>query len=294
MDTDRTPAAQLRRLAEHQDNRAADFSERLKQRTAELSEELDAIGAPPGIVVYNPLAYARPAHEAYLDLFRGPRRIVIAGMNPGPWGMVQTGVPFGNVGHARQIVTLRSILPETPLDHLVSTPSLALASRPVLGYRCVRDEVSGRRLWEGLCPLWAPPEEEAQALDLIPGYNRSRDLLRRMLGEVFVMNLCPLAFFEDGPRATNVTPDKLPTAWRDRFVGDSSPCHSYFSHILDTFRPEVVLVMGDWVERTVRRWSGEARLVRLPHPSPANPAANRGWAAAAQRILREAGLPWRS
>lgn len=104
----------------------------------------------------------------------------------------------------------------------------------------------------------------------------------------------PLAFFEDGPRATNVTPDKLPTAWRDRFVGDSSPCHSYFSHILDTFRPEVVFVMGDWVERTVRRWSGEARLVRLPHPSPANPVANRGWAAAAQRILREAGLPWRS
>jgi len=209
--------------------------------------------------------------------------------------MVQTGVPFGNVGHARQIVTLRSILrEEAPLDHLVSAPPRALASRPVLGYRCVRDEVSGRRLWEGLTPLWAPLEEEAALLDLIPGYNRRRDLLRRMLADCFVVNLCPLAFFEDGPRAANITPDKLPAEWRDRFVGDASPCRSYFDFIIDNLRPEVVIVMGDWVERTVRRWRPEKCAVRLPHPSPANPVANRGWAAEAQRILREAGLPWRS
>lgn len=292
MDTDRTPAATLRRLAEHQDSPPEAFSGRLKVRTASLSDELDAIGAPGGIVVYNPLAYARPAHGAYLDLFAGPRRIVIAGMNPGPWGMVQTGVPFGNVGHARQIVTLRSVSPDAPLDHLVARPAYALPARPVLGYQCVRDEVSGRRLWEGLSPLWAPSEETAQMLDLIPGYNRRRDLLRRMLADCFVANLCPLAFFDGREsRLPNITPDKLPAEWRERFVGDGSPCRSYFDFVTQLFEPEAIIVMGDWVERTVRRWRPKGRIIRLPHPSPANPAANRGWAAAAQRILREAGLP---
>ena len=53
--------------------------------------------------VYNPLDYASGPHETYLRLFgRGTRRCLFLGMNPGPWGMAQTGVPFGEIDHVRR------------------------------------------------------------------------------------------------------------------------------------------------------------------------------------------------
>jgi hypothetical protein len=56
----------------------------------------------PVAYVYNPLEYARGAYEQYLTRWGdGVRRVVFLGMNPGPWGMVQTGVPFGEVHAVR-------------------------------------------------------------------------------------------------------------------------------------------------------------------------------------------------
>ena len=52
--------------------------------------------------VYNPLVYAREPHEAYLEKWGAkPKEIVLVGMNPGPFGMAQTGVPFGDVAFWR-------------------------------------------------------------------------------------------------------------------------------------------------------------------------------------------------
>jgi len=267
----------------------------LRDRTMRLSGELDAIGTPDGIVAYNPLAYAWAAHARYLDLFGGPRRIVIAGMNPGPWGMVQTGVPFGNVATAKMIIGLgdpRAWSAEA--DSIVGKPATLLDGRPVRGFRCSRDEVSGRRFWSGLAPLWAREMDDDQQDDGDRAHGQQRFLaaLRRMLGECFVMNLCPLAFFDGRPQAApNITPDKLPEDWRDRLVGDGSPCAAYFADMLRLFRPEVVVVMGAWVEKQVMRWAGSAvRVFRIPHPSPANPASNKGWAGLVQAALREGGV----
>jgi single-strand selective monofunctional uracil DNA glycosylase len=278
----------------------------LRDRTRELSDRLDGLGTPPGLVAYNPLAYARAAHERYLDLFGGPRRIVFVGMNPGPWGMVQTGVPFGNVEHARTILGLGSNFPIGPGD--VRQPARTLDDRPVHGFACARDEVSGRRFWSGLAPLWIKPGDEkiqpeppgrffgsaGRTQAEVDALQFTRQIAR-MLGEVFVMNLCPQAFFDAHSSkpgaAPNVTPDKLkPPVWRDRLVGDASPCRDYCDFALRHFQPEAIVVMGDWVEKTVRKWNPAARVVRLPHPSPANPKANRGWAEAAQKVMRDAGL----
>ena len=45
---------------------------------------------------YNPLTYAWDTFEQYLRKYAGGRkRVLFLGMNPGPWGMTQTGVPFG-------------------------------------------------------------------------------------------------------------------------------------------------------------------------------------------------------
>ncbi|MEP6821525.1 MAG: single-stranded DNA-binding protein, partial [Chthoniobacterales bacterium] len=58
----------------------------------------DAVGklkfTPPVAYIYNPLDYAWPAHETYLRRYGATRKSVIfLGMNPGPFGMAQTGVP---------------------------------------------------------------------------------------------------------------------------------------------------------------------------------------------------------
>ena len=64
--------------------------------TRTLSRTVDRLrfGAPV-THVYNPLVYAEASFERYLERFakRRPEALLL-GMNPGPFGMAQTGVPF--------------------------------------------------------------------------------------------------------------------------------------------------------------------------------------------------------
>lgn len=76
---------------------------------------------PPVTHVYNPLEYARRAYDAYLRKYGGkPREVVLIGMNPGPWGMAQTGIPFGVTGPNPVITTLLCIghLPQMKISML--------------------------------------------------------------------------------------------------------------------------------------------------------------------------------
>jgi single-strand selective monofunctional uracil DNA glycosylase len=69
-----------------------------------LSKDLAPLRfADPVTHVYNPLAYARRNYAAYVALAgRGSKQAVFLGMNPGPWGMAQTGVPFGDPSLVRE------------------------------------------------------------------------------------------------------------------------------------------------------------------------------------------------
>ena len=88
--------------------------------------------------VYNPLEYAlEPCLDYYQRYGQGPRRVLMLGMNPGPWGMAQTGVPFGEVGMVRDWLKIRGTVHKPALEH---------PQRPVLGFDCARSEVSGKRL----------------------------------------------------------------------------------------------------------------------------------------------------
>lgn len=51
----------------------------------------------PVTCVYNPLVYAQELHEQYVRNYGGRKvEVLLVGMNPGPYGMAQTGVPFGD------------------------------------------------------------------------------------------------------------------------------------------------------------------------------------------------------
>ena len=94
---------------------------------------------PPVAFVYNPLNYAAAPHEAYLARYAsGKKEALFVGMNPGPFGMAQTGVPFGDVAMVRDWLGVRGE---------VRAPTQAHPKRPITGFACTRSEVSGTRLW---------------------------------------------------------------------------------------------------------------------------------------------------
>src|ERR1035441_11093946 len=114
--------------------------QRLIAAARELSAEAEKLRfAPPVTHVYNPLSYAWSAHEQYLARFGGSgKQVVFLGMNPGPFGMAQTGVPFGEIAAVRDWLRI-----ECP----VGKPEGEHPRRTVTGFACARSEVSGRRLW---------------------------------------------------------------------------------------------------------------------------------------------------
>ena len=226
-----------------------------------LSAKVDALSfAPPVSHVYNPLDYAWAPHEKYLRRYgASKKRIVFLGMNPGPFGMVQCGVPFGEIAAARDWLEV-----EAP----VGKPAEENPKRPIEGYACTRSEVSGRRLWG----LFAEEFENADAF----------------FAELFVANYCPLAFFDHG---RNVTPDKLPAQ-------EAAPlyaaCDEHLRDLVTAVNAKWVIGIGAFAEARAREaLSGmDLHIGRILHPSPASPAANRGWAEAARKQLGELGI-WR-
>ena len=107
--------------------------------------------APPVAYVYRPLDYAWGPHAEYLERWgEPPKPVVLVGMNPGPWGMAQTGIPFGCVPLVRSWLELEC--------HDVGRPEREHPRRPVLGFECHREEVSGARLWGWARDRWGTPE----------------------------------------------------------------------------------------------------------------------------------------
>ncbi len=229
----------------------------------ELSAAVDGLRfTAPVTHVYNPLDYAWNVHEHYLRRYgEGRKRVVFIGMNPGPFGMAQIGVPFGEIATARDWLGL-----EGP----VGQPAQANPKRPVQGFDCPRSEVSGQRLWGLFRDRFGTPEA--------------------FFAEHFVSNYCPLAFFEDG---RNLTPDKLPAAEQRPLL---AACDAHLRAVVHALQPEWVIGIGAWAEKRAAEALADTpaaqslRFGRVLHPSPASPAANRGWAEAATRQLTELGV----
>jgi single-strand selective monofunctional uracil DNA glycosylase len=227
----------------------------------ELAAAVDRLRfAPPVVAVYNPLRYARAPHAAYLERWgAGPKEVVLLGMNPGPFGMVQTGVPFGEVAAVRGFLGVEAPVGKPPREH---------PRRPVLGFACARSEVSGRRLWGWAAARFGTAE--------------------RFFARFVVANYCPLAFLVES--GANLTPDGLPAA-------EAAPLFAACDRALrraveEVWRPRWVVGVGSFAEGRARAaLAGLAVEVgRILHPSPASPAANRGWAEAAEAGLAALGV----
>lgn len=215
---------------------------------------------PPVTHVYQPLDYAFAAHRRWLERYgTGPREALLLGMNPGPWGMAQTGVPFGEPASVRDILGL-----EVPVD----PPADEHPKRPVRGFASTRREVSGQRLWRWIRDVFGGPDA--------------------FFARFAIVNYCPLSFMEASGR--NRTPDKLPAAERAPLF---DACDAALRARVAHHRPRWIVGIGAFAEQRARAVLGDVpglRIGRVLHPSPASPRANRGWAAQATAELADLGL----
>jgi single-strand selective monofunctional uracil DNA glycosylase len=227
-----------------------------------LSDALRGLSfAAPVSHVYRPLDYAWTPHEMYLKRFgAGKKRVLFLGMNPGPFGMAQTGVPFGEIPAVRDWMGI---------DAPVGKPEHEHPKRPVEGFACARSEVSGRRLWGLFAERFITPEA--------------------FFEDHFVLNYCPLVWMS--ATGANLTPDKLPSAEMQP-VEDA--CLDHLVRVIQLLEPANLIGIGGYAEERMKTAAGRAgsnaKIGRVLHPSPASPAANRGWAAAATKQLVGSGV----
>ncbi len=227
------------------------------KRLAEEMEELRF--SAPVTHVYNPLIYAWSLHQAYIRAYAGgPKKVLFLGMNPGPFGMAQTGVPFGDPSHVRDWLGLQGRVGKPQVEH---------PKRPVVGLHAPRPEVSGTRVWGAVSRHWRTPA--------------------RFFADHFVTNYCPLLFLEASSR--NRTPDKLSVGEKTRLF---AACDRHLQAIVQAFTPKLVIAVGVFAESQARAaLSGSGiKVARILHPSPANPRANRDWLGIVSKELQALGL----
>jgi single-strand selective monofunctional uracil DNA glycosylase len=211
--------------------------------------------------VYRPLDYAWEAHEQYLRRYlRGSQPVLFLGMNPGPFGMAQTGVPFGEVAAVRDWLGIRTTIHRPRAEH---------PRKPVLGFDCPRSEVSGRRLWGLFAREFATPDA--------------------FFTHHFVYNYCPLLFLDGGDTGRNLTPENLSGEFVHRMT---ALCDRHLVRLVECLGASSAVGVGNYAERRLRNvLEGDGLVVgRILHPSPANPAANLNWEGSARRELKRLGV----
>ena len=237
------------------------IDESLYRAARKLSRELAVMSfAEPVTHVYDPIVYAAAPHREYLRRYaHSQKRVVFLGMNPGPYGMAQTGVPFGEIAHVRDWLRIEGVVRRPEAEH---------PKRPITGFACTRNEVSGARLWGAFRERFGQPQ--------------------RFFADHFVANYCPLVFMEAGGK--NRTPDKLTPAERD---GLYAACDAHLRTLVRHLKPQWVIGVGKFAEgRAAAALDGvDVRIATILHPSPASPLANRGWAPQMDKQMAALGLP---
>lgn len=240
------------------------MAEQIIEWSKELVRDLEGLSfSDPVTHVYNPLKYAWESHKQYLERFcANKKRVLFLGMNPGPYGMAQTGVPFGEIPAVSDWMGIHA---------LVGQPENMHPKRPVLGFGCSKSEVSGRRLW-GLCAEKFPKADD-------------------FFKEHYVTNYCPLVWM--GETGRNITPDKVSA---EQMKPVEEACDRFLIRLIEYLSPEFLVGVGAYAEKkltTIVKSSslGSSMTIgKILHPSPASPAANKGWAEVAERQLVEQGI----
>ncbi|MDD3422979.1 uracil-DNA glycosylase family protein [Sphaerochaeta sp.] len=225
------------------------LQEKVIERTKVFAQQVETLRFSCDCYIYNPLSYAWPMHELYIrNYLSRPVRILLLGMNPGPFGMTQTGVPFGEIEAVKHFLKLEAEIAKPLVEH---------PARPVLGLASPRSEVSGRRLWGLLAEHYGTAEAFSS--------------------EMAVTNYCPLVFMDRKPSAKNITPDMLARGER---LALETICDRYLLDVIELLEPTYLIGVGKYAMQKFVNVAGsraDTVISSILHPSPASPQANRGW-----------------
>lgn len=215
----------------------------------------------PVQATYNPLEYAWERHCDYLERCgTGRKKVLFLGMNPGPWGMAQTGVPFGEIPAVRDWMGIHGPVGKPVREH---------PKRPIMGFECEKSEVSGRRLWGMFAER----------------YPKAPDFFK----DHFVANYCPLVWMSE--TGANITPDKLP---KTVMAPVEEACFEHLQTIIQILEPEHLVGVGAYAEKKLtlvaQKMEQSFHIGKILHPSPASPAANKGWPHKAIEQMEALGL----
>lgn len=226
------------------------LTERILDAARELADGVDRLEfSAPVAYTYNPLRYAFAGYEAYVRRFGAtPKRVLYLGMNPGPFGMAQTGVPFGEIA----AVTLWM-----GIHAAVGQPGRMHPKRPVSGFNCPRSEVSGRRLWGLFREMYGTAEA--------------------FFSHSFVANYCPLIWMSGS--GANITPDKLPREQQEQL---DTLCRRHLVQLIEILQPRILVGVGAYALKQLQAAADTLpgrtfRMGAILHPSPASPIANKLW-----------------
>tara|TARA_Y100000589_G_scaffold67147_1_gene58857 strand:- start:3735 stop:4466 length:732 start_codon:yes stop_codon:yes gene_type:complete len=224
------------------------IQDQLKDAARRLSEDCNRgvsriLKHPSVAYVTNPLDYAWDYHEQFIDKWSvfGAKTLLL-GMNPGPYGMAQTGVPFGATAMARNILHIE--------EREVKTPLGAHPKRPVEGLSMQRQEVSGTRFWSMLADHYGSTES--------------------IFSNIYVVNHCPLLLL--GETGRNVTPVDLPQSVIEPVL---KACDRHLKSVVDVMGIEAVVGVGNYAKKRAKSVLDGVHIDSMWHPSPASPLANR-------------------
>lgn len=238
-----------------------DISEQLLSMEKKLAEELGKLTfRVPVEYVYSPLEYAFNIHTLYVQKYcNTTKKILFLGMNPGPWGMSQTGVPFGEINMVKNWLNISGP---------VGKPAKEQPSRQVNGFDCKRSEVSGKRLWGLFKELSGNPE--------------------KFFKHAYVHNYCPIALMDK--KGCNITPAELKGKEQEVI---HTACNKTLADTIKLLKVEIVIGIGGYAEKraqlVVKSHELNVKVLCLPHPSP-RAANNKNWNEKATKKLSEFGL----
>lgn len=239
-----------------------DTTNAIIERTKLFSKQVETLRFSCDCYIYNPLEYAWPMHEAYLRAYvKKPVKTLLVGMNPGPFGMAQTGVPFGEINAVRHFLRLSEEIGKPPAEH---------PARPILGLQTTRSEVSGKRLWS-----------------LMQAHYQSAEAFSE---EMAIFNYCPLVFMQRTKTAKNLTPDKLAKGER---LALQTICDAYLGDIISLLDPSFLIGVGVYAFQMLEKvndGNASRRVASILHPSPGNPQANKGWDEKASAVFKDLGI----
>ncbi|XP_057702276.1 single-strand-selective monofunctional uracil-DNA glycosylase 1 [Corythoichthys intestinalis] len=237
-------------------------SRRFLKLELELNVHLRGLSfGEPVRYVYNPLEYAWETHSCYVEKYcQAGQHFLFLGMNPGPFGMAQTGVPFGEV---------KSVVDWLRITGTVGRPENEHPKRRISGLACTQSEVSGARFWGFFRKLCSEPAV--------------------FFRHCFVHNLCPLIFMSSSGK--NLTPPELNACEREKLL---RLCDIALCQIVEALGVSMVIGVGKVAEQRARRAFSAAgmdvRVEGIMHPSPRNPQANKGWETVAKAKLEQLGV----